>query len=428
MPMTPRCQPSPATTRMLWAPTRTSVSTCFFASATMSASYAWRRVFSSPSCSASRRTSSSCVSSLARSSRVARSGVLMRPAALTRGAITNATWKPSMVLFCRPADSSSVRRPTVCGPCDRRSSPSLAMMRFSPTSGTTSATVPIAASLRNAGSHFSPVEPLTQRLDDLERDADARQVLVRIGAVGTLRVDHRERRRQLRLRLVVVGDDEVDAELAGPARRLGTADAAVHRHDHAHAIGVQALDRGHLQAVAVAQPFRDEVRDVAAEQFQRPAQDDRGGHAVDVVVAVDRDALLALERGTEPIDGRPHVGEAIRVVQLRELRVAGSGAPPPDRHGRDAEQAGDDRRHVEGGGQRLRGRLVTHDGVPDQCPHGAAIPSRGIRRPYRRSRRRGGRCGGTSRTDARGVRRRSSPSAAAAPARARRRGAEAARS
>ena len=29
------------------------------------------------------------------------------------------------------------------------------MIRFSPTSGTTSATVPIAASLRKAGSHFS---------------------------------------------------------------------------------------------------------------------------------------------------------------------------------------------------------------------------------------------------------------------------------
>jgi len=66
-----------------------SQATIGFASATMSASYAWRRVFSSPSCSARPRTSSSCASSLASSRRVARSGVLMRPAAFTRGAIMN---------------------------------------------------------------------------------------------------------------------------------------------------------------------------------------------------------------------------------------------------------------------------------------------------------------------------------------------------
>ena len=43
---------------------------------------------------------------------------------------------------------------------------------------------------------FLAVEPLAQRLDDLERDTDAGQVLVRVRAVGALRVDHRERVRQ----------------------------------------------------------------------------------------------------------------------------------------------------------------------------------------------------------------------------------------
>ncbi len=254
-----------------------------------------------------------------------------------------------------------------------------------------------------------PVEPLAQRLHDLEGDADARKVLVRVGAVGPLRVDHRQGRRQLGLRFVVVGDDEVDAELAGTARRLGAPDATVHRHDHAHAVGVQPLHRRGLQAVAVPHPFGDEVRDVTSEQFQRATQDDRRGHAVDVVVAVDRDPLPALERGAQPIDRGPHVGEAIRVVQLGELRIEepvgrlGVGMPPMP------EKARDDRRHVERDGQRLRGRLVTHDGVPDQCPHGAAMPTRGVRRPYRRSRRRPGRCVGTSRTGARGDRPAASP-------------------
>ena len=63
-----------------------------------------------------------------------------------------------------------------------------------------------------------------QRLHQLQRHADARQVLVGIGAVVPLRVDDRQRRRQLRVRLVVIRDDQVDAELAraaGPRRRRG---------------------------------------------------------------------------------------------------------------------------------------------------------------------------------------------------------------
>ena len=54
------------------------------------------------------------------------------------------------------------------------------MTRFSPTSGTTSASVPIAAILTNAGSHLLRPGASAQRLHELERDADAGQVLVRI--------------------------------------------------------------------------------------------------------------------------------------------------------------------------------------------------------------------------------------------------------
>ena len=88
MPMTPRCQPSPATTITVREPISRSVSTIFFAWATISASSCCRRTFSVLSCSASPRASSAMPSSDASSSRAAMSGVLMRPAALTRGAST----------------------------------------------------------------------------------------------------------------------------------------------------------------------------------------------------------------------------------------------------------------------------------------------------------------------------------------------------
>ena len=121
--------------------------------------------------------------------------------------------------------------------------------------------------------------------------------------------------------LVVVGDDQIDAELARAPRRIGAADAAVDRDDQRHALGVQPIDRRRLQAVAVAQPLGDEVDDVAAEHLERAPQDHGRRDAVDVVVAVDGDALLARERLLEALDRAVHVGEPERIVELIERRV-----------------------------------------------------------------------------------------------------------
>ena len=123
------------------------------------------------------------------------------------------------------------------------------------------------------------------------------------------------------VRLVMVGDDQIDAELARAPRGLGAADAAVDRDDQRHALGMQPVDRRGLEAIAVLQPFGDEVDDVAAEQLERPAQDDGRGDAVDVVVAVDGDPLLAGQRLFEPRDRAVHVREPEGIVQLVERRV-----------------------------------------------------------------------------------------------------------
>ena len=130
------------------------------------------------------------------------------------------------------------------------------MTRFSPTSGTTSASVPMAAILMNPGSQLLASRLAAERLNELQRHADARQMLVRIRAVVALRVDHGERRRQLGVGLVMVGDDQIDAELARAARGLGAADAAVDRDDERDAVGVQPIDGRRLQAVPVLAAVR----------------------------------------------------------------------------------------------------------------------------------------------------------------------------
>ncbi len=140
------------------------------------------------------------------------------------------------------------------------------MTRFSPTSGTTSASVPSAAIFTNAGSHFSLPGAHAQRLHELERDADARQVLVRVAAIdGASGLSTATARGSSASGLVVIRDHHVHAEFRRAPRGLEAADAAVHGDDEAHAFRRQPLDGGHLEAVAVADPLGDEVGDVAAQ-------------------------------------------------------------------------------------------------------------------------------------------------------------------
>ena len=101
--------------------------------------------------------------------------------------------------------------------------------------------------------------------------------------------------------------------------------------DQRDAVGVQPLDRRRLQPVAVPQALGDEVDDVGAEQLERAPQDHRRGDAVDVVVAVDRDPLLARERRHDALDRHAHVGEQHRIVQVLEARVQEARRAAPDR-------------------------------------------------------------------------------------------------
>jgi hypothetical protein len=73
---------------------------------------------------------------------------------------------------------------------------------------------------------------------------------------------------------VVISDDQIDAELARPKRRLGAPDAAIHRDHQGDAFGMQAVDGHRLQAVAVAETLRNEMHDVAPEKLEGPPQDD----------------------------------------------------------------------------------------------------------------------------------------------------------
>ncbi len=172
-----------------------------------------------------------------------------------------------------------------------------------------------------------------------------------------------------RVRLVVVGDDQIEAERARVPRRVGRADAAVHRDDQDDAVGVQPIERGRLQPVAVAQALGDEVDDVGAEQLERAAQDHGRRDAVHVVVAVDGDALLARDRAENALDGHRHVGQRERVVQVVERRRQEPARQVDVAEPADAQQARGDGRDPELAGEQPGPGVVARLGLPDAADH-----------------------------------------------------------
>ena len=174
--------------------------------------------------------------------------------------------------------------------------------------------------LHEPGQPPFPLRPRPERLHQLERHADSREVLVRIATVAALGVDDGQRFWQLGVRLVMVGDDQVDAQLGCPPCGLVFTNPAVDRDDERHALGVQPFEPGRLQAIAVA-ALGNVVHDARAEQFERAPQDDGRRHAVHVVIAVDRNPLLPRDRAHDAIDRDPHVGKRHRIVQMIERRM-----------------------------------------------------------------------------------------------------------
>ncbi len=111
--------------------------------------------------------------------------------------------------------------------------------------------------------------------------------------------------------MVVIGDDEVDAQLACQLRFTDGGDAAVDRDDHFRPVGRELADGRRVEPVALLVAIRD-VRGYDDAELTESADEDGGaGDAVDVIVPIDDDALASRERTTEPHHG------AIKVAHRR---------------------------------------------------------------------------------------------------------------
>ena len=196
-----------------------------------------------------------------------------------------------------------------------------------------------------------------QTLRKHEGHAGTRELLVDRRIAGTPWVDERVRVRELGRRVVMVGHDEIDAELARERRLFHRGNATVDADDHLRAVLRELPERRRVQAVALLVAIRYVRTDHEAKLPEGAHQDRRAGDPVDVVVPIDDDALASRERTTEPLD---------RAIQI-EHRRAIFGRPRGEEGGHLGDgkaAAGEHLRHERGDTIRYIPGLLGHDPAP----------------------------------------------------------------
>ena len=160
-----------------------------------------------------------------------------------------------------------------------------------------------------------------ESLDELVSDADAGQAAIGIARAFENGIEHGQGLGEGRTGKVVVGDDDIDPEVPGPADESLGLDAAVHADDEPGAPLDGDGDPLFLQAVSVLEPLGDEIVRFGPELPQPFEEHDRGQDAVGVVIAEDEDGLAGRDRGEDALDGLVHPGHQKGVVEVVERPV-----------------------------------------------------------------------------------------------------------
>ena len=153
--------------------------------------------------------------------------------------------------------------------------------------------------LHSRGDPLGPGGLLAERPGQFHRHARAAQTAERILAARQSRMNDRRGLGQTKAGLVVVGDDQFDAQFPGEDRLVDAADAAIDGHQQFALVGGQRADGLAVEPVAFVDAMGNVVAHVGAEQFQAEPEDRRAGHAVDVVIAVDEDSLSGGDGGMD---------------------------------------------------------------------------------------------------------------------------------
>jgi hypothetical protein len=113
----------------------------------------------------------------------------------------------------------------------------------------------------------------------------------------------------LRRQGVVIGEQHIQLEFAGPFQGLAGRDAVVHGDQQPDALLRQPLHHRRVEAIAVVLPAGDGSHRGGAEPLQHPHQQGRAGHAIGVVVAADGHGLPGLAGLLQAPHGALEIGE-----------------------------------------------------------------------------------------------------------------------
>ena len=134
-------------------------------------------------------------------------------------------------------------------------------------------------------------------------------------AVFPLGVKHGDGRRKLFFGQVMVTDDDVHTLGTGIADFINGLDAAVEGDDEAEAIlggPIQGLDG---QSVTLIVAVRDIIVEILGEPPEEGVDQGDGGGAIDIIVTVNQDLLLAVDGFAQPFDRFVHVLHQERIVE-----------------------------------------------------------------------------------------------------------------
>src|SRR5687768_5391965 len=115
---------------------------------------------------------------------------------------------------------------------------------------------------------------------------------------------------------MVIRDDHVEAVVTRPMKRCVSPDATVHTDDQFVTFGDCFFECGLLNAVAFGETVRDVEDGASAKQFQSAQKDRRARYTVDVVVTVNQNWFLSVNRLLEARYCLLHAEHQVRFVKL----------------------------------------------------------------------------------------------------------------
>ncbi len=121
---------------------------------------------------------------------------------------------------------------------------------------------------------------------------------------------------------MMVGDDQLEPQFACEQGLGDARDSAIDaHHEPLRILLMQLPQRLAIDAVTFFEAGGDVIVGPPTGERDAVPQQGRGGDAVDVVVAVNRDPPLGANRGNNAIGGIRQAGKLLRLVEGREPRV-----------------------------------------------------------------------------------------------------------